>query len=366
MRKVIRAAIVVLALLVGGGIVGTGDVRAEDRAASSHVADSASLLDSDRGSVPNGEEVFAEGLEGSRGVLVRREVAVDRDTVRLSDLFTGLAPGQDREISRAPAPGGRFVLDAPTLQKIAVRHRLVWAPANLDERCVLTRATTHVGVDAVREALRSRFAEQGVKGRMEFTFDRGEVAWDLPGHQDAAVRVAQANYDPATKRFRADLEVGTKPVLAGRTLTGRLDLQQEVPVLTRALDAGAVLSASDVDMMFLPEERMTPGTILSLEGAVGRELRRSLVAGRPLTSRDLIPPRLVTRGTLVTLRIATPTLQITSKGRALQDGGEGETVRVVNTQSQRVVEGLVESPGVVRVPLGAPTTTRVAALKERL
>ncbi|HBM90920.1 MAG TPA: hypothetical protein DD400_03465, partial [Rhodospirillaceae bacterium] len=52
---------------------------------------------------------------------------------------------------------------------------------------------------------------------------------------------------------------------------------------------------------------------------------------------------------LVTLKIETPYLLVTTQGRALQDAALGEVVRVTNTQSDRVIEGVVIRSGVVRV-----------------
>ena len=76
----------------------------------------------------------------------------------------------------------------------------------------------------------------------------------------------------------------------------------------------------------------------------------------------LFAPRLVTRGSIVTMKIETPSLTVTAQGRALQDGKLGDTVRVTNTQSNRMIEGTVESDGTVKVAtvrkvaLAAPDT----------
>lgn len=51
----------------------------------------------------------------------------------------------------------------------------------------------------------------------------------------------------------------------------------------------------------------------------------------------------------MTMKIETPFILITAQGKAQQDGAEGETVRVINTQSNRMVEGVVVAPGVVEI-----------------
>jgi len=60
-------------------------------------------------------------------------------------------------------------------------------------------------------------------------------------------------------------------------------------------------------------------------------------------------PKLVARGKLVTLLIETPFMNLSAQGKALQDGSAGDVVRVLNLQSDRVIEGIAESDGVVRV-----------------
>ena len=68
-----------------------------------------------------------------------------------------------------------------------------------------------------------------------------------------------------------------------------------------------------------------------------------------MRARDVSAPRLVTRGSLVTIKVETPYMMVTAQGRALQDGAMGDTVRVTNTQSNRTIEGIVASAGVVRI-----------------
>jgi flagella basal body P-ring formation protein FlgA len=52
------------------------------------------------------------------------------------------------------------------------------------------------------------------------------------------------------------------------------------------------------------------------------------------------------------MKIETPLMSLSAQGKALQDGTQGETVRVMNTQSNRMVEGIVDGPGsvVIRTP----------------
>ena len=52
------------------------------------------------------------------------------------------------------------------------------------------------------------------------------------------------------------------------------------------------------------------------------------------------------------MKIETPFMVVTAQGRALQDGKLGDVVRVNNTQSNRMIEGLVTGGGIVVIQSG--------------
>jgi len=92
--------------------------------------------------------------------------------------------------------------------------------------------------------------------------------------------------------------------------------------------------------------------VTSADQLIGRELRHAISDGDVIHTNDVMPARLVARGSLVTLKIDTPYMQLTAQGRALQDGAEGDVVRVTNTQSSRMIEGIVTGPAEVTVRNG--------------
>jgi flagella basal body P-ring formation protein FlgA len=47
--------------------------------------------------------------------------------------------------------------------------------------------------------------------------------------------------------------------------------------------------------------------------------------------------------------LESPGLLLTAKGQALEDGAKGETIRIMNTQSNRTIEAVVTAAGTARV-----------------
>jgi flagellar basal body P-ring formation protein FlgA len=89
-----------------------------------------------------------------------------------------------------------------------------------------------------------------------------------------------------------------------------------------------------------------------LEDVLGRTPRRPLQAGHPIRQADIGAFTLVQRNETVTMILRTRTMTLTAQGKALEDGAEGQTIRVQNPKGNRAVEGRVTGPGEVTVVVG--------------
>jgi len=130
-----------------------------------------------------------------------------------------------------------------------------------------------------------------------------------------------------------------------------VEVEAPVLVLRRALARRARVEALDVEL----QTRRLPGIsshfVNDMNSLQGRRLRRALAAGTPLTTDALDRDVLVQRGQSVTLIASNGGLEIRAQGRALTEGSERDRVRVQNVNSLKVVEGVVENAGTVRVDL---------------
>jgi flagella basal body P-ring formation protein FlgA len=81
----------------------------------------------------------------------------------------------------------------------------------------------------------------------------------------------------------------------------------------------------------------------------GREVRRTVYAGQPITFENTRSARLVTRNQVVTIRYISGPLEISTSGRAMGDAALNETVSVLNLQSRQMVQGVVKADGWVLV-----------------
>jgi flagellar basal body P-ring formation protein FlgA len=132
-------------------------------------------------------------------------------------------------------------------------------------------------------------------------------------------------------------------------VTVTVEVETSVLVLRRPLARRARVELADVE----PQVRRLPGSasvfVNDTATLQGHRLKRSLPVGTALTVDMLQPDVLVRRGQQVTLIAANDTVQIRAQGEALTEGALSDRVRVKNVSSLKVVEGVVESDGNVRV-----------------
>jgi flagellar basal body P-ring formation protein FlgA len=123
----------------------------------------------------------------------------------------------------------------------------------------------------------------------------------------------------------------------------------DIAVLKTDVARGAVIAEEDVEYQPFPLARANASVVRAISDVAGKEARRALKAGELIRTSDLKRPAMVAKGSTVTMLFEAPGMRLTSIGRALAEGAEGETITVLNPTSFRKVEALVIKPGTVRV-----------------
>ncbi len=119
----------------------------------------------------------------------------------------------------------------------------------------------------------------------------------------------------------------------------------ESVVATRTIRAQSVITETDLTLV----DAAIPGALDDAALAAGQEARVTIYAGRPVRAADLGPPASVERNQIVALAFLAGGLEIVTEGRALERGGAGDLIRVMNIGSRSTVTGLIDADGRVRV-----------------
>lgn len=141
------------------------------------------------------------------------------------------------------------------------------------------------------------------------------------------------------------------PAAAGETV--------ELPVLVRAIAPGEVIAAEDVAFLAVPLERARRDALADPAELVGKTPRRRLKEGVPLRAADLRRPVVVRKGDIVSLLYEAPGLVLTASGRALAEGGIGDTIPFMNDQSRRTLEARIRAPDLAVIAPRLPDATTI-------
>jgi flagella basal body P-ring formation protein FlgA len=123
----------------------------------------------------------------------------------------------------------------------------------------------------------------------------------------------------------------------------------QVPVPSRRIMPEEIVTAADLTLVEMPMQRVANFAIATAEGLVGQQVRRMLVAGRPVPRQSVIPPVIVSRGDKVKILLSYGGLQLTAAGRAMSDAHAGQEIRVVNLSSNKAISAVATTHGIVEV-----------------
>ncbi|MEM9169259.1 MAG: flagellar basal body P-ring formation chaperone FlgA [Pseudomonadota bacterium] len=113
-------------------------------------------------------------------------------------------------------------------------------------------------------------------------------------------------------------------------------------IAAKNVRAGQRLQADDI---------VTPATTEALRVAasmIGKEAKRNLYKGKAFASGDVRSPTVIDRNALVTMTFTKGPLVIETEGKALDFGGVGDRIRVLNVRSKRIVSATVLDENRVR------------------
>ena len=119
----------------------------------------------------------------------------------------------------------------------------------------------------------------------------------------------------------------------------------DVVTPTRTLRPGTLITAQDLTI----RDGLQVGAFDRITGVAGQEARVALYAGRPIPFEAIGPPAIVNRNQIVPLSFETSGLSITTDGRAMERGGVGDRIRIMNLQSRATLFGLVQANGTIKV-----------------
>lgn len=125
----------------------------------------------------------------------------------------------------------------------------------------------------------------------------------------------------------------------------QVSLFRELLLASRNLVRGDIVTQADVVSEVVNISQLRQGQIGESDNIIGQEVRRPISKGEPFRSAALDSPMVVRRGDPVTIELQAGPIAVRSNGTAMANGRIGESIRVRNSQSDRIVNARVVSAG---------------------
>ena len=133
--------------------------------------------------------------------------------------------------------------------------------------------------------------------------------------------------------------------------TARIQLWTNIVVASRTLQRNEKLSHDMLKTESVDLSTLNRDPIMTMDKILGMSVKRRIQQGNAISWSLLENPEIVKRGDIVTLLIRANGFSASAQGTAMENGIKGQQIKVKNSSSDKIVEGIVIESGVVETKL---------------
>ena len=289
---------------------------------------------------------------------LRSAASVSADVVRIGDLIDNAGSLADTAIFRSPDVGTTGSVSVQQVLDAVLPYHMYLIDTGTITNVEVTRAGRVIDPNDISARIARAFAGRyglGEAKNLSVTLD----GLGQPIMVDAAASgepvLTNAVLSQFSGRFEAAFDLPGRPgARRSVRLTGTVVEMVSVAVTTRGLPPGTIVRAADITVERRPKSQGLSDAIRSADDAIGLALRTAIRPGHPLRHADLTVPQLVHRDDEFTLVYEVPGILLTTRGKALDSGAQGDVIAVLNVETKRTIQGTVSGPN--RVTIRATTT----------
>ncbi len=177
-----------------------------------------------------------------------------------------------------------------------------------------------------------------------------EVRLRQAGFSTQGIRIATDNGGSKIAVRRSDVAEETaveNATAEPQTDQGRSEETVPVWVVKESVTRLEVVAADNLERSRISPHRFTGTPVIDPDQIKGMRASRFLRSGRVLTTDDLEPIPLVTKGEKVTLKAVVGAVEVSVVGIAQADGNQGDVIPVTNARTDKEVPAVVSGPGEV-------------------
>ncbi|RME61272.1 MAG: flagella basal body P-ring formation protein FlgA [Candidatus Dadabacteria bacterium] len=294
-------------------------------------------------------------------IIGREKAVVTTPKVKLEDIADVYSTSQNDEeavirlkkivVANSPKPGNKLALTAITVLQVLEREgvNLKAVGYAFPQSIIIERAARKVTENEIVKAIEDYLKKKALSAAANVSLLRiiNFTPLFVPPEKTKLQVTRETPLQNGRERFTLLVESkGFKDIL---TATAEVQEIKEVPVATRFLKRGSVVSRSDIKLKKVNVRKLPPDAVLSPEEILGNKVKASLSYEEPFRKNKLFLPPVIEAGQIVTMVYRKGLLEATARGKALKSGFKGDQIEVQNTSSKRVVVATVIDKGSVAV-----------------
>ena len=293
--------------------------------------------------------ILSIGISTADAATLKPNATVNDNYIRLGDLFDDSGKA-DLILGNAPQPGNDMVINARTLNRLAATNNIAWKASSVTDQIIVRREAHTVSHDDINLAVKDALDKRGVTGEYTVSLSNLHTAMVLPKNIPATAEVSTLSYTPGRDMFTATVAVPSadNPV---RTVnvSGMIERTTQIPVLKAGLRNGDIIGSGDIEWIDVSARTLAPDAIIDADKLMGKTPVRLISTNAPIRMKDVTNPQLVSRGDEITILVKEGGMQLTAKGKAMQNGSEGDLIRAVNVATNRSITAMVTGDRTVTV-----------------
>jgi flagella basal body P-ring formation protein FlgA len=292
-------------------------------------------------------------------VQIKEKATIQGDVILLKDIASFTPPADPRvsrlgdlELGAAPYPGQSLALNSRYLiSRLGLALTEYDVKVKVPERLLVSRTAQVVDSAAIKRIFKHYILNNSSWPSEDITLENITAPAKLllpEGRLDWEVK--DRNYDGfiGNVRLIVIFKVDGRPIRKV-SVSGRVRVKQTVIRAARNLRPGDLIEQEDIrfsseDMAYVPKQRM-----INSNAIVGKRAVRSIRHDQLITAEMVEDPPVVQKGSKVLIKAESDQILITTIGKALEDGRNGDLVKVVNVSSGKEIYARVKGPELVVV-----------------
>jgi flagellar basal body P-ring formation protein FlgA len=129
----------------------------------------------------------------------------------------------------------------------------------------------------------------------------------------------------------------------------QINLFQKVLVARESIKQGQDLTPELFDVARREVTSLADPPIVSPRELDGKSATRAMAAGKTLTQSFMQKQEIVKRGDMVSIEYVSGSIKITASGEAKESGCQGETIKVKNMSSSKIISAVVQDDKTVKI-----------------